>query len=312
MKFLLTAFLFVAPFLALAKEPAAIHATKLKHPVKPALWKIEGKNLTKPSYLFGTIHLGDPRITTLHPKAEKAFQTSDRFYAEIDMDPAKQVAIAPLLMRTDGKILSESIGPKLTKRLNKALKAINPDLDSKAFEPMKTWVVTMALPTLKLDLSGGKALDAVLYERAISDEKKVGGIETVESQLKIFDDLTEKEQISLLSDSLKAMKKEQAEGKDSVKELLDLYLASDVKKIGEMIKEHMENDMGKNEELGRRLMKTLLDDRNITMTDTIAKKLSEHPGSSQFFAVGAAHYTGKSAIQDLLTKKGYTITPAFK
>lgn len=312
MKFLLTAVFFVAPFLALAKKPAAIDATKLKHPVKPALWKIEGKDLTKPSYLFGTVHLGDARITTLHPKAEKAFQTSDRFYAEIDMDPARQVAIAPLLMRTDGKVLSESIGPKLTKRLNKALKVINPDLDSKAFEPMKTWVVTMALPTLKLGLSGEKALDAVLYERAIGDEKKVGGIETVESQLKIFNDLTEKEQISLLSDSLKAMKKEQAEGKDSVKELLDLYLTSDVRKIGEMIKEHMENDMGKNEELGRRLMKTLLDDRNITMTDTIDKKLSEHPGSSQFFAVGAAHYTGKSAIQDLLTKKGYTITPAFK
>ena len=39
---------------------------------------------------------------------------------------------------------------------------------------------------------------------------------------------------------------------------------------------------------------------------------AENPESSQFFAVGAAHYTGKSAIQDLLTKKGYTITPAFK
>lgn len=89
-------------------------------------------------------------------------------------------------------------------------------------------------------------------------------------------------------------------------------LTSDVKKIGGMIKEHVENSMSKNEELGRRLMKTLLDDRNITMTVTIAKKLSEHPGSSQFFAVGAAHYTGQSAIQDLLTKKGYTITPAFK
>ena len=312
MKFLPTACLFVAPFLALAKNPPAIDTTNLKHPVKPVLWKIEGKDLTKPSYLFGTIHLGDPRITSLHPEAEKAFQAADRFYAEIDMDPAKQVAIAPLLMRADCKILSESIGPKLTKKLNKTLKAINPDLDSKAFEPMKTWVVTMALPTLKSGLSGEKALDAVLYERAISAEKKVGGIETVESQLKIFDALTEKEQISLLSDSLKAIKKEEAEGKDAVKELLDLYLTSDVKKIGGMIKEHMGNDMGRNEKLGRRLMKTLLDDRNITMTVTIAKKLSEHPGRSQFFAVGAAHYTGQSAIQDLLTKKGYTITPAFK
>ncbi len=59
-------------------------------------------------------------------------------------------------------------------------------------------------------------------------------------------------------------------------------------------------------------MKTLLDDRNITMPDTIAKVHSEKPENSHFFAVGAAHYTGATASQDLFTKKGYTITPAFK
>ena len=312
MKFLQIAFLVIAPFLATAKEAKKIDVEKLKHPVKPALWKIEGKDLKKPSYLFGTIHLGDPRVTTLHPEAEKAFQAADHFYAEIDMDPAKQVAIAPLLMRADDKTLSESIGPKLTKRLNKALKSINPDLDTKAFEPMKTWVITITLPMLRAQLSGDQPLDSVLYERAMKDEKKVGGIETAESQLKIFDDLTEGEQKTLLKETLKSLKREEAEGKDSLKEILELYLTSDVTKIGEMMKKLMEEDMGKNEELGRRLLKSLLDDRNVTMTETIAKKLSENPESSQFFAVGAAHYTGKSAIQDLLTKKGYTITPAFE
>jgi len=311
MKILLTAILFIAPFLASAEEAPKVDIENLKHPVKAALWKVEGKDLTKPSYLFGTVHIGDPRVTTLHPNAEKAFLASDHFYAEIDMDPAKQMAITPLLMRKDDKTLRESIGPKLTKRLNKALKNINPELNSEAFDPMKTWVVTITLPVLKLDLSGKKALDAVLYERAMEDEKTVGGIETAESQLKIFDDLTEKEQVTLLKETIKYMRKEQAEGKDTAQEMIDLYLTSDVKKIGQMIKEHMENDLGKNEELSRRLMKTLLDDRNVTMTETIAKKLAEHPGNSQFFAVGAAHYTGKTAIQDLLAKKGYTITPAF-
>ena len=37
-------------------------------------------------------------------------------------------------------------------------------------------------------------------------------------------------------------------------------------------------------------MKTLLDDRDITMPDTIAKVHSEKPENSHFFAVGAAHY----------------------
>ena len=120
MKILIALLLSVSLF-AQSKEKQAIDASTLKHPVKPALWKIEGKGLEKPSYLFGSIHLGDPRVTTLHPDAEKAFVASDHFYAEIDLDPAKQMAIAPKLMRKDGKTLSESIGPDLTGKLKTAV-----------------------------------------------------------------------------------------------------------------------------------------------------------------------------------------------
>lgn len=65
MKFLLTAFLVIVPLLVPARGQAKIDIENLEHPVKPALWKVEGKDLTKPSYLFGTIHIGDPRVTTL-------------------------------------------------------------------------------------------------------------------------------------------------------------------------------------------------------------------------------------------------------
>ena len=74
MKTKLMALFLIFPFLINAedkKKIEAIDTSKLKHPVKPALWKVEGKDLTKPSYLFGTIHLGDPRVVKLHPKAEK-------------------------------------------------------------------------------------------------------------------------------------------------------------------------------------------------------------------------------------------------
>ena len=30
---------------------------------EPMLWEISGNGLKKPSWLFGTIHIGDPRIT---------------------------------------------------------------------------------------------------------------------------------------------------------------------------------------------------------------------------------------------------------
>ena len=310
MKILLATFLVIVPFLALAQEEAKIDVEKLKHPVKPALWKIEGKDLAKPSYLFGTIHLGDPRVVNLHPEAEKAFNAADRFYAEIKLDPESQLAQTQNLMRKDGKTLSESIGPKLTKQLDAALQEVNPAFTSEAFGPMKTWVISMTLPLLEFEMAGQKALDLVLYERAMKEGKKVGGVESTKAHFKIFDDLTEAEQIELLEGTLKYLKEE--DGKDAIQEVLELYLTADARQIGKELKKQMDESLDENDELSKRLIKALLDDRNVKMTKTIAKRLTKKPQDSHFFAIGTAHYTGPTAIQDLLSKKGYTITPVFK
>ncbi|MGC6426423.1 MAG: TraB/GumN family protein [Akkermansiaceae bacterium] len=303
----------LAPFFAFAEKAPAVGAESLKHPVKAALWKVEGKGLEKPSYLFGTIHLSDPRVVKLHPNAEAAFEASSHFYAEIDLDPAAQVKLVPKMMRTDGKTLSESIGPDLTKALDAQLKAISPQMSSASFQSMKTWAIYATLPVLELQMkyAGKPALDTVLYNRAKSENKTVGALETAESQLKIFDSLKEEEQVKLLASTIEAMKKDKAEGKDSIKELLDAYLTKDVPTIGAIIKKFMEEDQPEDAELAERLINALLDDRNIKMADTIEKQLTQSPKGVHFFAVGAAHYTGKTAVQDLLIKKGYTITSAF-
>lgn len=313
MKALLVSLLFLAPYLSWGKEASAMDAKLLKHPVKAALWKIDGPDLKKPSYLFGTLHLGDPRVTTLHPKAEEAFKEADHFYAEIDLDPQSQFAIIPKLMRTDNKTLTESIGPKLAQKLNTAFKDINPALSAAPFNTMKTWVVYATLPILELQMSGKKALDVVLYERAMKEGKEVGALETADSQLKIFDEIKEEDQVKLLAATLKLLKEEKKSGENSMEELLNLYLTDDIAAIGKTVKDYMKKEQdGANAELSTKLMKALLDDRNVTMADTIVTKIIALPEHSHFFAVGAAHYTGATAIQDLLSKKGYTITPAFK
>ena len=129
------------------------------HPLKPLLWKVEGGELKEPSWLFGTIHLGREPAAKLHPLAAKAMEASDVFYTEIDMDPRKQLALAMKFMRKDGKKLTESIGEELTKQLDAELKAINPQLNSKAFDPMKTWAVYVTLPLLKEQIAGRVALE---------------------------------------------------------------------------------------------------------------------------------------------------------
>jgi uncharacterized protein YbaP (TraB family) len=124
------------------------------HPVKPLLWKIEGKGLSKPSYLFGTIHLGSGPLAKLHPAAEAAFEQSDVLYTEIPFDQKTQLGATRLLLRNDQKTLVQSIGEKLKNRLDEELAAINPQLDSEPFQSLKTWAVAATLPMLKAQIGG--------------------------------------------------------------------------------------------------------------------------------------------------------------
>ena len=49
------------------------------------LWRISGKGLKKPSYLFGTMHLTDKKVFQLGDSVYKALEQTDGFAAELDM-----------------------------------------------------------------------------------------------------------------------------------------------------------------------------------------------------------------------------------
>lgn len=284
-------------------------AQEVKHPTSPFLWKIEGKELTKPSYLFGTIHLGSEGVTTLHPKAQKAFDSADAVYTEIAMDPASQLAIAQHTLREDGKTLNESIGEELADRLNEELKLINPLLDSTPFQPMATWVVGVSLPLLPEQLAGKKPLDALLWERAVAADKKTGALEELDAQISIFTEMSEEEQIIMLSETMKALKRDRAENRDSLKGLIEAYLSGDIDKLeAEMQRGMKDLAGGDNKELAAQFLKRLLTDRDITMAATIGDFLAKEPAQTHFFAAGAAHFSAETSIRSHLEKAGYTIT----
>jgi len=280
-----------------------------EHPVKPLLWKIEGPEVKKPSYLFGTIHVAKGPAATLHPAAEKAFAEATSVHTEAPFDAATQAGAVQLVIRHDGKRLSDSIGEKLSKRLDEELKLINPELGTEPFQSLKTWYVAIMLPMLPFQLEGGKPLDMELWDRAEKDGKKTAGIQTTAEQLAGFHDFNEKEQVILLSETLRLLKKDRDEGKDSTKDLVNAYISGDVEKIeAECDKSIKATSEGEHKELGERLIKRLLTDRDIIMADYIDDTLKKSPDDIHFFAVGAAHYTGKSGVRALLAKKGYLIT----
>jgi len=301
-RFFATLALAILPQLAFSEEAPA-------HPVKPLLWKIEGKALSKPSYLFGTIHLGSGPLAKLHPAAESAFEQSDVLYTEIPFDKKTQLGATRMLLRNDQKTLVQSIGEKLKNRLDEELQAINPQLDSEPFQSLKTWAVAATLPMLKAQIVGEQAMDGTLWQRAEADEKKTDSIETVESQLGVFDAFNEEDQIIMLSETLKLMKEDRQAKKDSMQELIDAYVAGDLPSLQKTLDKSLdEMRKGEHKELGERFYKKLLTDRDASMAEVIVKKLANSPSDCHFFAAGAAHFVGDTSIRAHLEKAGYKIT----
>ncbi len=288
---------------------SAAHAEELEHPVKPFLWKVEGGEAKKPSYLFGTVHVGKGPASHLHPLAAKAFDEATAVHTEAPLDMATQLGAATQMMRKDGKTLSQSIGEDLVKQVDAELKVVNPAFNAKLFEPMKTWAIALMVPMLKLQIDGTKPLDMLLWEKAVKDGKKTAGMQTVAEQLSGFDTFKEEEQITYLKETLRSMREDREAGKDSLQALVDAYITGDMAKVQEEFNKSLKGALdGDNKELGDRLMKKLLDDRNVIMADYIDATIKKSPEDVNFFAAGTGHFMGDNSVRALLEKKGYKVT----
>ncbi len=67
------------------------------------LWRISGKNLAKPSYLFGTMHMLCADDIQLSDSLVNAIENADNVYLELDMDNLFEMmsAMTKMKMRND-------------------------------------------------------------------------------------------------------------------------------------------------------------------------------------------------------------------
>jgi uncharacterized protein YbaP (TraB family) len=174
------------------------------------------------------------------------------------------------------------------------------------FDRMQPWAAGTQIGMLDQlkEMASKQPLDMQIYQRAKRAGKTVGGLETVDEQVAVFADMTVAEQRAYVRDALANVKSEEAAGRKPTEELLKLYLKGDATAIEQKVMEFPLTDA----KLKKRLMKRLVDDRNVAMADRIVRKLQEQPEAVQVFAVGAAHYPGKMGVLALLQQRGYRVT----
>jgi uncharacterized protein len=278
----------------------------------PFLWRIEGP---VPSYLYGTIHVPDPQVTNIPPAVEQAFKSSAAVFTEIPMDAALQIGMMSKMMLPGDQSLTEVLGPELYARLSdtitRSLPKDSPGPMAAALTAMlgrmKPWAAMLQLTMIEFlpdMLAGNKALDTMLFDRAKSEGKETGGLETIDEQLSVFEVLTMDEQVRMLKLTLDTMDEAHKAGRSASRELIDGYLSGDLDKLAAMSNDSMKGEV----ELQKKFMARALDSRNRVMVDRLLAKRAERPTKTCFFAVGTLHYAGEEGIVALLEKKGLKVT----
>jgi len=269
----------------------------------PFLWEVKKGEQT--FYLFGTMHLGDPKLQVL-PKALKlAIDKSDEVRTEIPMDASLQMKSVTLMMRSDNRSLQEIIPKPLYQRTENYVKQINPQLNLIPFDKMKIWALSTVTSMLENQLKHPmlQAIDSEIYSYAQSKNKGLGGIETIEEQISAMDKFTLEEQIMGLESTLDYLEK----NSDFMEEMKSLYMQGDEKKMMSFIEGTMFK-IEKYKKFEEKFMKVLLYDRNIRMAQRIELLLNENPTKHYLFAFGVMHFLGEKSIVEHLKGKGYCVS----
>lgn len=257
------------------------------------LWKVSGKNLKKPSYLYGTIHIQDKRVFSFDKTVTIAFESSDAFAMEILMDEISQEDILSNMLMKDNS-LDKLISKEKYKLLDSIVKA-KTGSGLLMYNKMKPFFLSSQLMQIDMAKDMEMALDLYFLSNARKSGKPCFGVEKFIDQINAIDAITLNDQADMLFEGLT----DTSGNSDVAKldEMLETYMSFDLMTLFEMI-----NDTA----LPAEFNKAFLIDRNVGMAKNFIKISKKQ---SLFCAVGAAHLPGETGVIELLRKKGYTVEP---
>lgn len=252
------------------------------------LWRIEGNGLTKPSYIFGTMHVKSAKAFEFSDSVMTAIERSDVFALEVHPDSIMANMFSKIFSDTFDvieRLLDESEYQEYESRFKQAN---GYDLEQvKVKNPIS--LRNFMRPSVAKDDDKSTFVDAYLFGMARNMDKPISGLEEVETQMKLFLDMPEVEQKKLLLDGVKEFDTLLYES--YYDGFLDAYYQGDL--------DEMEKWLGT-----YNLDGPVNVGRNKVMLASM-EEIMQH--QSVFAAVGAAHLMGENGLIALFRKKGYDV-----
>ncbi|MGE6352553.1 TraB/GumN family protein [Flavobacterium sp. NPDC079362] len=252
------------------------------------LWEVSGNGLSKPSYVYGTIHGICPNDYFMAEKTKKAFQKSDKLILEINLSDPNEIAEAQ-----KSSISSEPLSKKLTKEQLSKLDSIlqkNTGLKVKQLDGFTLAAIMGFISIKTFDCETLKSYESDFIDLAKKENKTIGGFETVKGQSSILSNAyTDSELIETVGDF----------SKTETKKMVEDYKAENLMNL------HGENEKA----MSDKVRKLIIDDRNKDWAHRMPEMMKEE---SLFVAVGVGHLPGKDGVINLLKKAGYKVKPVTK
>lgn len=252
------------------------------------LWKIDGKDSVGASYLYGTIHIADPRVFEWKDSVYKYLDQSGSFAAELDLSMETMITIAGMMMLPEGQTLRDRFSRDDYEMIKTAVKKCS-GYDLSVFDKMKPpALIAVCFGTRQPDDLEG-TVDELLFRHAKSNGMSTFGIETVEEQISLFDKIPD----SYVTEYFKNIEEQDRE----LETLVRCYMKADLDSLLILIQD---------EESGSLLNDELIRQRNHRMAERIVPLINEQ---SVFIAIGCGHLPGDEGVIALLRNEGYDVNP---
>lgn len=256
------------------------------------LWEVSGNGLEKSSFVYGTIHMTCD--ATLNDNIISALDDTSLLVLELDMDdPTMNATMMSKMAMKDNQNIKDLLTEEEYTLLDKFTQA-QFGAPLAAFATFKPFFISAMMVTKFLDCPI-QSYEGALVKIAQEQEEEVLGLETVEEQMNLFDEIPYQDQVK---DLMVSVEDNMAEDKLKFAKMMEYYDNSDLAGIQEMTDSDETLTLTKYKDI-------MLTNRNKKWISKMEALSKEQP---TFFGVGAAHLIGKEGVIQLLRHQGYTVT----
>jgi uncharacterized protein len=266
------------------------------------LWRVERTDGAA-SYVFGTLHSTDERITALPQPVSDAFAASQTLAIECILDNPAIFKISRAMLLPGGERLDASMSAAQVTRLKDVSADYHmPFTMVTRFKPWGAMMLFSVPPSEHMRAAAGlKPLDERLRSEAEAAGKTVLGLETVDEQIDTLDGMGPADQMLMLDSTLQDVDRIES----VFANLRDAYLARNLVAVYGILNAEKSDDATG---AVSRFEQRLIIDRNRRMVNRMDKLLRQ---GNAFVAVGALHLPGTHGILQLLSDEGYQVTRVY-